>query len=114
MIDVDPACIQQIPNVSPTNRWTTIVPLAIVILASALKELEEDVKRHASDRQLNGKSTKVLNPVTSGFEEKTWRNLKVGDLVRMENNDFIPADCVLLASSEPEGLTYVETSNLDG
>ena len=38
-----PACIQQIPNVSPTNRWTTIVPLAIVILASALKELEEDV-----------------------------------------------------------------------
>ncbi|KAG7527721.1 hypothetical protein FFLO_06652 [Filobasidium floriforme] len=108
------ACIQQIPNVSPTNRWTTIVPLAIVILASALKELEEDVKRHASDRQLNSKSTKVLNPVTSGFEDKTWRNIKVGDLVRLENNDFIPADCVLLASSEPEGLTYVETSNLDG
>lgn len=108
------ACIQQIPNVSPTNRWTTIVPLAIVIAASALKELQEDIKRHSSDRQLNASTTKVLNPLTSGFEPKSWRKLKVGDLVRLENNELIPADCVLLASGEPEGLTYVETSNLDG
>ena len=32
----------------------------------------------------------------------------------MESDDFIPADVVLIASSEPEGLCYIETSNLDG
>lgn len=37
-----PACIQQIPGVSPTNRFTTIVPLGIVLLVSAIKELQED------------------------------------------------------------------------
>lgn len=37
------ACIQQIPGVSPTNRWTTIAPLAIVLMASALKEVQEDL-----------------------------------------------------------------------
>lgn len=37
------ACIQQIPDVSPTNRWTTIVPLALVLLAAAIKELQEDL-----------------------------------------------------------------------
>lgn len=39
------ACIQQIPDVSPTNRWTTIVPLGVVLLASAFKEGEEDLVR---------------------------------------------------------------------
>lgn len=37
------AIIQQIPGVSPTNRYTTIAPLALVLLASAFKEVEEDL-----------------------------------------------------------------------
>ena len=39
------AFIQQIPGVSPTNRYTTIAPLAVVLLASAFKEVQEDLVR---------------------------------------------------------------------
>lgn len=39
------ACIQQIPDVSPTNPYTTIVPLGVVLLASAFKEVQEDLVR---------------------------------------------------------------------
>ncbi|KAG8883990.1 hypothetical protein FRB97_005434 [Tulasnella sp. 331] len=106
------ACIQQIPGVSPTNKWTTIVPLGLVLLASAFKETEEDLKRHQSDAELNARKAKVL--VEGGFIEKRWRDIAVGDVVRIESNDFIPADVLLISSSEPEGLCYIETSNLDG
>jgi phospholipid-transporting ATPase len=37
------AAIQQIPNVSPTNQYTTIAPLAAVLLATAFKEVQEDM-----------------------------------------------------------------------
>lgn len=36
-------CIQQIPDVSPTNKYTTVAPLAVVLLASAFKESQEDL-----------------------------------------------------------------------
>ncbi|KAG0691925.1 Ca-transporting ATPase [Suillus ampliporus] len=106
------ACIQQIPGVSPTNQYTTIAPLAVVLLASAFKEVQEDLKRHQSDSELNARLGKALSGNT--FDARKWKDMRVGDIVRVESNEFIPADLVLISSSEPEGLCYIETSNLDG
>ena len=106
------AALQQIPNISPTNRYTTIGPLIIVLLVSAGKELIEDFKRKNSDKSLNYSKTRVLQG--SSFEAVRWVRVKVGDIVRVESEEPFPADLVLLATSEPEGLCYIETANLDG
>lgn len=106
------AALQQIPNISPTNRYTTIGPLIIVLLVSAGKELIEDLKRKNSDKSLNYSRARVLRG--SNFEDTKWVNVAVGDIVRVESEESFPADLVLLASSEPEGLCYIETANLDG
>ncbi|KAI9099801.1 hypothetical protein DFS34DRAFT_507698 [Phlyctochytrium arcticum] len=105
--------IQQIPGISPTSRYGTLIPLAIVLFASAVKEFVEDTKRHRQDAELNARNVKCLN--TSGeFSMKKWRAVQVGDILRIENSEFFPADLILLSSSEPDALCYIETSNLDG
>ncbi|KAI9718301.1 MAG: hypothetical protein M1828_006765 [Chrysothrix sp. TS-e1954] len=106
------AILQQIPNLSPTNRFTTIVPLGVVLVVAAIVALVEDYRRRQSDASLNSSEARVLRG--NSFETVKWEHIAVGDIVRVESEEPYPADVVLLASSEPEGLCYIETANLDG
>ncbi|KAG8188801.1 hypothetical protein JTE90_009192 [Oedothorax gibbosus] len=106
------ALLQQIPNVSPTGRYTTAVPLFFILSISAIKEIAEDIKRHFADGYTN--NTKVQGLRDGVWTEIRWTDVVVGDILKITNGRFFPADLVLLSSSEPQGMCYVETANLDG
>ncbi|EYC27863.1 hypothetical protein Y032_0008g224 [Ancylostoma ceylanicum] len=106
------ALLQQIPDVSPTGRYTTAVPFILILTVSAIKEIFEDIKRRRSDHQVN--SFKILVLKNGNWEQEKWRDIKVGDIVRVDNDQLFPADLLLLSSSEPQSMCYIETSNLDG
>ncbi|XP_028815912.1 probable phospholipid-transporting ATPase IA isoform X2 [Denticeps clupeoides] len=106
------ALLQQIPDVSPTGRWTTLVPLLFILVVAAVKEIIEDLKRHNADSVVNKKETQVLR--NGAWEIVHWEKVAVGEIVKINGKDFVPADAILLSSSEPQGMCYIETSNLDG
>jgi phospholipid-transporting ATPase len=104
--------IQLIGTLSPTSKYGTIIPLTVIAIFSGGKEFVEDSKRHAQDRMVNSRLSKVLKG--DQFIPTYWRDIKVGDVVRIENTEYFPADLVVISSSEPDALCYIETANLDG
>ncbi|XP_024124313.1 phospholipid-transporting ATPase IC [Oryzias melastigma] len=104
--------LQIIPQITTLPWYTTLVPLVVVLGITAIKDLVDDLARHRMDKEINNRKCEVL--LNGSFQESRWRQIQVGDVVRLKKNDFIPADLLLLSSSNPNSLCYVETAELDG
>lgn len=78
-----------------------------------IKEGLEDAKRHTSDREVNNRMCPVLQPDGSTVDV-LWRDVGVGSLIKVVNKGEVPADIIVLQTSEPKGVCYVETSQIDG
>uniref|UniRef100_A0A452RT41 Phospholipid-transporting ATPase n=1 Tax=Ursus americanus TaxID=9643 RepID=A0A452RT41_URSAM len=104
--------LQAIPEISTLAWYTTLVPLLVVLGITAIKDLVDDVARHKMDNEINNRTCEVIKD--GRFKVAKWKEIQVGDVIRLKKNDFIPADILLLSSSEPNSLCYVETAELDG
>ena len=97
---------------APISAAAAILPLAIVIGVSAIREAVEDFLRYRSDQRINSTVTHYLQ--NGRFTDVKWRDVYVGGVVRVEKDEQVPADLVLLSSSHDDGIAYIDTCNLDG
>ncbi|XP_039003611.1 phospholipid-transporting ATPase 3-like isoform X2 [Hibiscus syriacus] len=97
---------------SPVHPVTNMVPLSLVLLFSLIKEAFEDWQRFQNDNAINSTLVDVLQ--AQGWETLQWKKLQVGDIIRVKQDGFFPADILLLASTNADGVCYIETANLDG
>uniref|UniRef100_A0AAY5LCC6 Phospholipid-transporting ATPase n=1 Tax=Esox lucius TaxID=8010 RepID=A0AAY5LCC6_ESOLU len=93
--------LQLIPEISSLPWVTTTVPLVMVLVITAVKDATDDYFRYKSDQQVNNRQSQVLRGV---LQNEKWMNVRVGDIIKLENNQFVAADILLLSSSEPYGL----------
>uniref|UniRef100_A0A8C3E4G8 Phospholipid-transporting ATPase n=1 Tax=Corvus moneduloides TaxID=1196302 RepID=A0A8C3E4G8_CORMO len=95
--------LQLIPQISSLAWFTTVVPLVLVLAVSGVKDAIDDFNRHKSDKHVNNRPVQVL--INGMLKEQKWMNVQVGDIIKLENNNFVTADLLLLSSSEPHSLT---------
>lgn len=147
------------------SPWTTLGPLAVVIMVSLFVEGSSDYKRHQNDHETNNAGCVILRRsdeleadgerdeticrgkdvlvdmekmytirgsvvpspqnmeinvdggghiVRVAFQKLRRKDIRQGHFVLVKNREMVPADCVLLASSNDQGGAYIETSSIDG
>ena len=125
--------LQMIPGLSTTGTYTTIVPLLFFVTLSMTKEGYDDLRRYKLDKAENTSTTSVLRadkPTLVGpsnssdnssirssadnWGKTRWKDVCVGDVIKLERDEAAPADIVILQAKEPHGIAYIETMALDG
>ncbi|KAI3728061.1 hypothetical protein L6452_16689 [Arctium lappa] len=105
--------VLSVTSLAPFSPLSLIAPLVFVVGISMLKEGVEDWHRFLQDLEVNSRKVKVH--IGNGkFVDRSWKVLRVGDVVKVIKNEYFPSDLLLLSSSYEDGVCYVETMNLDG
>ncbi|XP_023080288.1 probable phospholipid-transporting ATPase VD isoform X2 [Piliocolobus tephrosceles] len=103
-----------VPLVEAFQKEITMLPLVVVLTIIAIKDGLEDYRKYKIDKQINNLITKVYSRKEKKYIDRCWKDITVGDFIRLSCNEVIPADMILLFSTDPDGICHIETSGLDG
>ncbi|XDB51371.1 hypothetical protein AB1E18_004933 [Capra hircus] len=103
-----------VPLVEAFQKEITMLPLMVVLTIIAIKDGLEDYRKYKIDKQINNLVTKVYSRKEKKYVDRCWKDVTVGDFIHLSCNEVIPADMVLLFSTDPDGICHIETSGLDG
>ncbi|KAK0175080.1 hypothetical protein PV327_008862 [Microctonus hyperodae] len=108
------ACSQFIPDIRVGYLYTYWGPLCFVLTVTICREAVDDFRRYKRDKEVNGQKYYRLVRGSETPELVSSSKLKVGDMIIVEKGQRVPADLVLLRTTEKSGACFVRTDQLDG
>ena len=101
--------------------FSYLSPLVIVVGVSMIKELYDDINRRIQDKRTNAEEYRVHRVPTRGLETTFTtviqsKDIKVGDIIELSENQRVPADMVLIKTFNESGdnHAFIRTDQLDG
>ncbi|XP_053423350.1 phospholipid-transporting ATPase VB isoform X2 [Nycticebus coucang] len=103
-----------VPVVNAFQPVVSMIPICVILAVTAIKDAWEDLRRYKSDKVINNQECLSYSRKEHNYVRKPWKDVRVGDFIQVQCNEIIPADILLLFSSDPSGICHLETANLDG
>uniref|UniRef100_A0A803XY09 Phospholipid-transporting ATPase n=1 Tax=Meleagris gallopavo TaxID=9103 RepID=A0A803XY09_MELGA len=108
------ALLNFVPVVNAFQPEVSLIPICVIMAMTAIKDAWEDFRRYKLDKEINHMCCYIYSRKDHAYVEKCWKDVRVGDFVQLQCNETIPADILLLYSSDQNGICHLETANLDG
>ena len=101
------ALSQFIPQLRIGYLYTYWGPLGFVISVTMIREAIDDFRRFQRDKEVN--SSKYVKLSHAGKTMINSSDIKVGDIILVDKGSRVPADMVLLRTTEQSGSCFIRT-----
>mmetsp|Transcript_12784 Transcript_12784/g.21618 ORF Transcript_12784/g.21618 Transcript_12784/m.21618 type:complete len:161 (+) Transcript_12784:610-1092(+) len=109
------ALSQLFPTLKVGLLVTYVAPLVFVLTVTLLKEAYDDLKRMQRDKELNlTKYERLTSKTPTRIATVNAKDIKVGQIIKIKHNQRLPADLLLLYTTEKSGSIFLRTDQLDG
>lgn len=104
------ALSQLVPFLRVGFLITYLAPLMFVLFITMMKEAYDDFQRFRRDKEMNNKKHQILSTRSpDGYKTISSQQLKVGHIVKVTKNERVPADLLLLYTTEKTGTVFIRT-----
>lgn len=93
-------------------REGTVIAVQPTGIRERLKEFSS--KKEPSIQSVDDSAVSLSDHGARHWESVKWSDVKVGDIIKLQRDDDVPADIVLLHVMGANGVAYIETMALDG
>lgn len=83
-------------------------------MITMVKEFYDDYKRRLRDNEINSEIYERIDMNKGMIIDAKSESLRVGDLIRVRTNQRVPADMVLIYTTEKAASVFIRTDQLDG
>ncbi|ORD98909.1 P-Type ATPase, partial [Hepatospora eriocheir] len=111
-----------------SSKFASFFPFIFILCIAATNELIDDFKRYQRDNLSNNITYNVYSIGSSDYRvvdnnffelmeyysEVKSADLKVGNIILIKKGQKVPADCLLLCTSDENNEVYIKTDQLDG
>lgn len=112
------------PNYPNSKQSAGLIPSWLRCLGTRKNHKDTDSMESEEKQQVNAirledtsstfHSTPARDENADIFTKSLSKDVRVGDFILLRNGDSLPADAVLISTSDKEGVCFVETKDLDG
>ncbi|CRG94883.1 aminophospholipid transporter, putative [Plasmodium gallinaceum] len=104
--------LQQIRIIRTSNYVYFVISFYFLFIFCILKDIHLIIQKIKNENNINNKNYKRVTHV--GLVEVKYSNIKVGDIIYLEENEESPVDLILLKSCDNEKNIFISSKNFDG
>lgn len=103
----------QLPNFGLNKSTTSFSKLRTSGQSFDLKLADDEIEEECLNPN-SFQSKQLLNASNINVKKTKWSDIRVGDVVKLSCDEWVPADVLVLTSNNDLGETFIETMALDG
>ena len=74
----------------------------------------EYISIYVNDNKVNNQKAHIYSNEKKAFIDSTWKEIKVGYIIKVLKNEIVPADIILLESMDHKHQCYLDSSSING